>query len=87
MYMYCVVVFLGNSLNTTWTITVFQTTGSEFSKKQSTRAAVEQLASSLKGQVAPGIATTIDTRMEELTEKWRNLEDKLSQRKIGEGNK
>lgn len=74
-----------------WTITlyvnfIFQVTGSEFSKKQSTRAAVERLASSLKSQVAPGIASTIDTRMDELTEKWRSLADKLTQRKTGEGN-
>ena len=45
---------------------------------------MEQLARSLKSQVAPGIASTIDTRMGELTEKWRSLEEKLSQRKTGE---
>ena len=54
------------------------------SERQSRKAAVEQLANSLKSQVAPGIASNIDTRMEELTEKWRNLGDKLSQRKTGE---
>ena len=66
---------------------VFQVTGSEFSEKQSTRATVEGLASSLKSQVAPSLASSIDERMEELTEKWKRLEDKLTQRKTGEGNK
>ena len=58
-------------------------TGSEFTEKQLTRDTVERLAGSLKSQVAPELASSIDGRMEELMENWRSLEGKLTQRKTG----
>ena len=51
--------------------------------KQSTRETVERLATSLKSQVAPELANTIDGRLGELQEKWRGLEGKISERKNG----
>ena len=65
-------------------VTVFQVTGTEFTDKQQTRATVERLASSLKKEVNPDMAASIDGRLGELQEKWRSLEEKLSERKTGE---
>ena len=52
--------------------------------KQSTKATVERLASSLKKEVNPNMAASIEARLVELQEKWKSLEEKLSERKIGE---
>ena len=61
----------------------FQVTGTEFTDKQQTKAIVERLASSLKREVNPDMAASIEGRLGELQEKWRSLEEKLSERKTG----
>ena len=52
--------------------------------KQSTKAMVERLATSLKKEVNPNMAASIEDRLMELQEKWKSLEEKLRERKIGE---
>ena len=60
-----------------------QVTGTAFTDKKSTKDTVERLAVSLKSQVAAELANAIDTRVEELQEKWQSLDQKLSERKTG----
>ena len=45
---------------------------------------MERLATSLKSQVAVEVGNAIDSRVEELREKWKCLDEKLGERKIGE---